>query len=518
MPFMGAEPISFGPFTLDRSAATLLSGGKPVGLGQRAYALLETLAGADGPVDKAALMEAAWPGTVVEEGNLTVQIAALRKALGTRPDGQEWIVTVPRVGYRLIVPAAVAPDPLPAEPADLPGGKPLIAVLPFHNFSSEAEQGYFADGVVEDIITALSRFKQFAVIARNSSFVYKDKAVDVRVAAKELGVRYMLEGSVRRGGDRVRVTAQLIDADNGAHIWAEKFDGNLADIFDFQDSITESVVGLIEPQIRKTEIERTRRKRPDSLDAYDLMLRAAPLILGPDREYYTNAVDLLHRAIALDPGYALAYAMCGWAHEKRYTFRVPVPEGIDDKAMAIEMSEKALALERDDAAVLAIAAWNVILLERDVERGMSLAERAVALNPNHLMVLNFAGLCCQGAGHLERSATLNMRALRLSPGAPDAYWTLTSLGCAAFLLGNAEEAVDWCQKAIAINDGWEATWMIVGAANAMLGRMVEARRAVERLLELNPASGAIMAKRSVWLPRHTEMIRDHLIMAGLPRE
>ena len=516
---MPDNKIAFGPIVFDRDRLSVTRDGEHFSLGGRGSALLKALLDADGGlVGKDALLEAVWPGAIVEESNLTVQIALLRKALGTRPDGQEWIVTVPRVGYRLILPAAVPSYPPAAETADLPGGKPLIAVLPFLNLSSEAEQGYFADGVVEDIITALSRFKQFAVVARNSSFVYKDKAVDVRTAARELGVRYVLEGSVRRAADRVRVTAQLIDADSGAHIWAEKFDGNLADIFDVQDTITESVVGLIEPQIRKTEIERMRRKRPDSLDAYDLMLRAGPLVLGPDREFYSEAVELLHRAVELDLGYALAYAMCGWAHEKRYTFSVPVPDGTDDKALAIEMSERALAIERDDAAVLAMAAWNVILLERDLERGVSLADRAVELNPNHLMVLNFASLCYQGTGHLERSAVLNRRALRLSPGAPDAYWTLTSLGFAAFLLGNAEEAIEWCQKAIAINGGWEATWMLIGAAYGKLGRMVEARRAVERLLELNPASGTIAAKRMVWLPHHSEMIREPLLRAGLPDE
>lgn len=393
-----------------------------------------------------------------------------------------------------------------------------IAVLPFDNISSDPDQDYFADGVVEDVITALSRFKTFAVVARNSSFVYKGRAVDVRTAAKELGVRYILEGSVRRGGARVRVTAQLIDADTGKHIWAERFDGGLEDVFDVQDKITESVIGLIEPQIRKIEIERTRRKRPDSLDAYDLMLRAGPLVLGTDLESYTEAIDLLHRAVALDPGYALAYALCGWAHEKRYTFNVPVPEGTDDRALAIEMSERALALDRDDAAVLAIAAWNVVLLKRDFERGVSLADRAVELNPNHLTVLNFAGLCCAAAGHLERSAVLNRRALRLSPGAPDAYWTLTMLATGALLLGNAEEAIDWCQKAIAVNGGWEVTWMMIAAAYAKLGRTVEARHAVERLVELNPLASTTNAKTMPLLPHHAEIIRENLVKAGLRQE
>jgi TolB-like protein len=510
--------IEFGPFVFDRDRLSVTRDGERISLGGRGAALLDALLKAEGAlVGKDKLFDSVWPGTTVEESNLTVQVALLRKALGTRSDGQEWIVTVPRVGYRLVVPRVL--DTAASGLPDLAGGKPLVAVLPFLNLSGDAEQGYFADGVVEDIITALSRFKQFAVVARNSSFVYKDKAVDVRVVARELGVRYVLEGSVRRASDRLRVTAQLIDADTGAHIWAEKFDGNLADIFDFQDKITESVVGLIEPQIRKTEIERTRRRRPDSLDAYDLMLRAQPFVLGPDREFYSEAVDLLHRAIALDPGYALAYALCGWAHEKRYTFRAPVPEGTDDKAMAIEMCEKALALERDDATVLAIAAWIVFLLERDFERGLSLADRAVELNPNHLIVLNFASLCYVGAGYLERCAALNRRGLRLSPGAPDSYWTLTSLACVALLLGNAEEAIDWCHKAIAVNDGWEGTWMWIAAAYAKAGRMVEARRAVQRLVEIDPAwTTTTLVKRFPWQPHHAEILRENLMKAGLRPE
>ena len=204
-------------------------------------------------------------------------------------------------------------------------GRPSIAVLPFANISGDHEQTYFADGVVEDIITALSRFKTFAVVARNSSFVYRDRAVDVREAAKALGVRYVLEGSVQRREKSVRVTAQLIDALTGVHLWAERFDGDLADIFDFQDRITESVVGLIEPQIRKAEIERARVKRPENLDAYDLYLRALPYFYGPETDGYATAIDLLERAVALDPGFATGLAYAAFAYEKRETTGCAAP-------------------------------------------------------------------------------------------------------------------------------------------------------------------------------------------------
>ena len=259
---------SFGPFIFDRTTGALSRGGRPIAVGGRGAALLAALVDADGgAVGKDALIEAAWPGTIVEEGNLSVQIATLRKALGQRADGQDWIATVPRVGYRLL-----KASPSPQDSAA--GVPPSLAVLPFGNLSGDAEQEYFADGVVEDIITALSRFRSFAVIARNSSFVYKGRAVDVRQVSKELGVRYVLEGSVRRGGERLRITAQLVDGQTGAHLWAEHFDGAVGEVFEFQDRIAERVVGVVEPQILWAEVRRSKRERPDSIEAYDLYLRA----------------------------------------------------------------------------------------------------------------------------------------------------------------------------------------------------------------------------------------------------
>lgn len=505
------ETISFGSFVLDRRRQILTRNGEAVALGHRGYLLLEALIDAAGEtVDKTTLMERAWPGMIIEEGNLTVQIAALRKALG--PESEPLIVTVPRVGYRFVTPLEALPVG-----ADLGGGPPLIAVLPFANLSSDADQAFFADGMVEDIIAALSRFRQFAVVARNSSFVYRDRLVDVRVAARELGVRYVLEGSVRRAGNRVRVTAQLIDAESAAHIWADKFDGDFADIFDFQDRITESVVGLIEPQIRKSEIERARRKRPENLDAYELFLRAGPMILGPERAEWNEAIELLHRAISLDPGYAPAYAICGWAHEKRNTFGGDAPPGIDDKAIALEMSEKALALERDDAVVLAVAAWNIILLGRDRDRGHSLASRAVELNPNHVLVLNFAALCFTASDSNERARECNLRALRLSPGAPDAYWSCTNLAGIAIDFGRYEEAVDWCLKALAINNGWEVTWASLTTAYVYLERMDDARRAVAQMLAINPSANLdSLDPAGVSHDPFRRRVRDALRRAGLP--
>ncbi|MEQ1768627.1 MAG: winged helix-turn-helix domain-containing protein [Devosia sp.] len=227
------EVLSFGPFVVDPQRQTVLRDGLAVPLGQRAVALLAALAAAAGAVDKSTLMDAAWPNTIVEENNLTVQIAALRRALGQRADGNEWIVTVPRVGYRLIKDATPS-----SEKAENGSSKlPSIIVLPFPNLSGDTSQDYFADGVVEDLIMALSRFSSFVVLARNSSFAYKGRDVDVRDLQRDLGVRYAVEGSMRRAGNRMRVTAQLVDTQSGAQLWSDTFDGVVADVFDVQERI-----------------------------------------------------------------------------------------------------------------------------------------------------------------------------------------------------------------------------------------------------------------------------------------
>src|SRR5215469_1221896 len=279
-----AATYILGPFRLDAATDTLFRGGEPVSLGHRAVALLRVLVEQPGiPVSKDALMEAAWAGLTVEESNLAVQIAALRRVFGEEPGGENWIETLPRRGYRFVGPASIRDQGAltAASPAaNFPGSsnpplpdRPSIAVLPFQNISADPEEEYFADGMAHEIITALSRFRQLFVIARNSTFTYKGRAVDVRQMGRELGVRYGLEGSVRRAANRVRIIGQLIDTATGAHLWADRFDGRLEDIFDLQDQVTASVVGAIAPTLEKAEIERAKRKPTDSLAAYDYFLR-----------------------------------------------------------------------------------------------------------------------------------------------------------------------------------------------------------------------------------------------------
>jgi TolB-like protein len=264
---MSSEEVRFGRFRFDLGRRELWRDGVPVRLGSRALDVLSMLAGAAGNVvTKDELLARVWPGLVVEENNLQVQVSALRKALDEDQSGQSYLITVPGRGYRFI--GLVESSNEPALP-----DKPSIAVLPFQNMSDDPKQEYFADGMVEDITTALSHMRWLFVIARDSSFVYKGRTVDVKQVGRELGVRYVVEGGVRKAGHRVRITAQLIDASTGAHLWADHFDGDREDIFDLQDQVTASVVGAIAPKLEQAEIERAKRKPTESLDAYDYFLR-----------------------------------------------------------------------------------------------------------------------------------------------------------------------------------------------------------------------------------------------------
>src|SRR3974390_1611703 len=291
-----AKSYVLGPFRLDTAAQVLFRGPEPVPLGQRAVALLRVLVERPGdPVSKNTLIELAWSGQAVEESNLTVQMAAVRRTLGAQPGAERWIETLPRHGYRYVGPLEIKdearPGPLLARGALPLPERPSIAVLPFHNLSGDPEQDYFADGMVEDIISALSRIRWVFVIARNSSFIYKGRAADVKQVGRELGVRYVLEGSVRKGGNRVRITAQLIEAETGAHLWADRFDGSLEDVFDLQDKVAIDVAGVIEPALQAAEVRRSAARPTNDLTAYDLYLRALATFYPITKERLLEALE-----------------------------------------------------------------------------------------------------------------------------------------------------------------------------------------------------------------------------------
>ncbi|MEO7223692.1 MAG: winged helix-turn-helix domain-containing tetratricopeptide repeat protein [Devosia sp.] len=508
---MGTGQISFGPFVLDRSAQSLLSGGKPIALGQRGYALLDALASADGNVSKADLIEAAWPGTIVEDGNLTVQIAALRKALGTRPDGQEWIVTAPRVGYRLL-------RELPSAAAE-PSAVPAVAVLPFQNLGGDPEQDYFADGMVEDIITALSRFKSFAVIARSSSFAYKGRTTDVRRVAAELGVRYVLEGSVRRAGERLRITAQLAEGGTGTQIWAQQFDGPVNDVFEFQDRIVEAIVGIVEPQIQELELERARRKRPEDITAYELYLQALQKFTSTTNDDNISGYGLIVRAVEREPNNGTYLALAADFLQHRYGMGWP-PIGPDDFDGARDFANRALVNAPDDPAVAA-RAGNVLLQHcREYDRGLAIVRRAVKLNPYNFFVAALTAVCELHCGDLDVARELFERSARLNPAATGAFFPLTGIAHVEMARGNFEEALVFAERSYALSTVFDACLWMLASANAHLGRMDEARRYCAELLRLSPRAtiSSIRAGQPAKIPQRIETVLAGLKLAGLPEK
>ncbi len=498
----------FGPFVLT-PGRELRRDGKPVALGPRALLMLETMLDARGEiVTKAEMMERVWPGVIVEEGNITVQIAALRKELGPRPGGEEWIVTVPRVGYRLVRGAAASTE------VDVQG-KPTVAVLPFVNLSGDATQDYFADGLVEDLITALSRFKSFAVVSRYSSFAYKGRSIDVRQVARELGVRYLLEGSVRLSGERVRVTVQLVDAATGTHLWASSFDGELGQIFEFQDRITASVVGLVEPQIRRAEIERTRRRWPDNPQAYDHFLRALSYFNSRNPADYVTAFNHLEQAIALQPDYAAALAYASWSLARHGTVALTMISP-RNASHCLELARLAVQYGDDDPVVLAICSHSLLAIGHMRAEGLDMVDRAIRANPHNVVVQVLGGICNMLAGDPAKAEACYRRAYNLSPGAPEASESLAGIGFARFFMQDYQGALEWLERSQATLVDWPPTYWILTAAYAHLDRLDDARATLRRLLDFAPyttiAGVATVALRS---DGRFDLILDGLRKAGL---
>jgi adenylate cyclase len=372
------------------------------------------------------------------------------------------------------------------KPLPLPD-KPSIAVLPFQNMSGDPEQEYFADGMVEDIITALSRFKELFVIARNSSFTYKGRAVDVKQVGRELGVRYVLEGGVRKAANRVRITGQLVDTATGAHLWADRFDGGLGDIFDLQDQVTESVVGAIAPAVEKAEIERAKRKPTESLDAHALYLRgSARLYQFASRQANDEGLRLFKSAIELDPDFAPAYgraAACyAWAKGNNWISITP-----NEIAEVTRLAQRVVELGKDDAIALAASGWALAYVVRDLGVGAALIDRALVLNSNLAEAFFCGGWAKNWLGEPEAAIERFARAMRLSPLDPWVTGMRVGTAHAHFFLGRYDEATSWAALAFQDNPDLPPGLRIDAASNAMAGRPEQAHKAMARLRQLNPA-------------------------------
>ncbi|TPI82665.1 winged helix-turn-helix domain-containing protein [Mesorhizobium sp. B2-8-9] len=464
---MHGTRIAFGPFVLDPDIGTLLREEIPVAVGHRGLTLLAALAARPGEIlTKAELLDAVWPGTAVEEGNLTVQIATLRKALGPTDNGGEWIATVPRVGYRFtgtIKPVASAPyKTIP------PSGKPSIAVLPFANLGGDQDQQYLSDGITEDIITELARFRSLLVIARNSSFQFRHLAMDIAEVHRKLGVRYLVEGSIRKLGDRIRITTQLIDAATGTHLWAQRYDRALNDIFALQDEVAALIASMVEGQAEAESATRTRRKPPADWDAYDYYLQGRAHFY---RYELQKSEPLFVRSVDLDPTFAQAHAFLAQALVGRFWY------DNDPRTLqkAWDSARTALSVDRSDGVCHQSMGLVLTHMRQHSDAGVHF-ERARSLNPLDVNIAGDYASWLNYGGRAEAALNVLETALLREPLPPVWFWEVK--GSSLFLLGRYSEAVASYRKA---GDHF-FIHAFLAASYAHLGEMEKARAEVEEAL------------------------------------
>jgi TolB-like protein len=524
----------FGECVLDTGRRELSRGGEAVTVGPQVFDLLiHLIENRDRVVSKDELFEVIWRGRTVSDSTLTSHVNFARRAIGDTGEDQRLVRTIPRKGFRFVGDVREVPSPTSATSsvvetapshldATLMDGlalpdHPSVAVLPFLNLSGDPEQDYFADGVVEDIIGALSRMQWLFVIARNSSFTYKGRAVDVKQVGRELGVRYVLEGSVRKAGTRVRVTGQLIDATTGAHLWAERFDSTLDDIFDLHDELATSVVGAIAPQLERAEIQRAKHKPTAKLDAYDYYLRGMASFHQGSRDGTSDALRLFYQAIEHDrdfaSGYAMAAACIFWSKFNGW---------VADRSQAIaegaRLTRRAIELGKDDAVALARGGHGVANFVGDVDGGIALIDKALVLNPNLAAAWFLGGFVKIMQGEPDNAIERMRYAMRLSPLDSEMYRMQGGTALAHLFAGRYDEAARWAEKALRDLPSFLIIVCVIAASHALAGRMDEARRAMGDLRRLDPA--LCLSGLKDWLlfhrPEHLAVLSDGLRRAGLP--
>ena len=394
--------------------------------------------------------------------------------------------------------------------------RPSIAVLPFANLSGDPQQEYFADGIVEEIITALSRVRWLSVIARNSSFTYKGKNVDVKQVGRELGVRYVLEGSVRKSANRMRITGQLIDTSTGAHLWADRFDGELEDVFELQDQVTAKVVGAIAPKLEQAEMERAKRKPTESLDAYDFYLRGLASLHQWTRESCDEALRLFYRAIELDPGFASAHGMAAWSFLwRKMNGWISSREEV---AEVERLARRAVELGPDDAVALSGGGYALVFVVHDLDNGAAFIERALALNPNLAWALHSSGWTKAFLGDPDAAIKHLTHAMRLSPLDPLRFRAQGGIAFAHLLAGRYDEAITWAETALRERPNYLAAMRELAASCALAGRLPEAQKAMAHLRQIDPEMRVSTVKDWVPLRRPDDLKRleEGLRKVGLP--
>ena len=522
----------FEDYLLDLDRRELSRGSRAIAIGPQVFDLLVHLVqNREHVVSKDNLLDAVWHGRIVSESTLTSHINAVRKAIGDNGEEQRLVRTVARKGFRFVgdvrqadatnglhLPALeIATSAESAAPSHALPDKPSIAVLAFQNLSGDAEQEYFADGVVEEIITALSRIRWLFVIARNSSFTYKGRAVDVKQISRELGVRYVLEGSVRKAANRVRITGQLIDASAGTHLWAERFEGSLDDIFELQDQIATSVVGAIAPELERAEIERAKRKPTENLGAYDYYLRGMADLHRGTREAIDEALVLLGKAIELDPDFASAYGAAAWCHFWRKVNGWS-SDPVREVAEGGRLARRAVELGRDDAVALARGGHAFAHFTGDLDAGIALHDRAVLLNPNLAAAWFLGGFLRIWHGESDTAIEHFARAMRLSPLDPETYRMQAGMAAAHLFARRFDAASTLADEAFRNLPSFLLAATVAAASHTLAGRLEEGKKAMARVRELDPLLR--VSRLGDWLPirraEDLETFADGLRRAGLP--
>lgn len=527
-PLRSSARYQFEDFILDADRRELTQASEPIAMGPQVFdLLLHLVENRTHVVTKDELLDAVWNGRIVSESTLTSHINAARKAIGDSGEEQRLVRTIARKGYRFVgevTEAHKASDSrlegasivVPSAPVDralpLPE-RPSIAVLPFLNLSEDPEQEYFTDGVVDDIISALSRMRWLFVIARNSSFTYKGRAVDVKQIGRELGVRYVLEGSVRRAAQRVRITGHLIDATTGAQLWSERFESTLEDVFDLQDQLTTCVVGALAPHLERAEIERARRKPTESLDAYDCYLRGTRKFREMSSSAVEEALQLFHGAIQRDPDFASAHAMAAWCHCWRKLNRWPT-----DVAEGARLGRRAVELGPDDAVALARSGHALAHLTRELDDSIGLLDRALALDSNLAAGWYLSGFLKVWRGEPDGAIEAISHGMRLSPLGADVYQMEIGIALAHLMAGRSAEAMASAEKVSRHMADYALPASILAASYTRAGRRSEARQAMQQLRRIDPTLR--LSELGEWLPfRRTEDLKnfaDALREAGLP--
>jgi TolB-like protein len=516
----------FDEFVLDTDRRELRKAAGLISVEPQVFDLLIYLIGnRDRVVSKDDVLAAVWGGRLVSESALTSRINAARHAIGDSGEAQRLIKTLPRKGVRFVGEVRQVHEPATAtpqiseqhRPPALPD-RPSIAVLPFANMSGDPEQDYFADGIAEEIITALSRMRLLFVIARNSSFAYKGRSVDEKQIGRELGVRYLLEGSVRRAAGRIRITGQLVEAETGLQLWADRFEGKVEDVFELQDYVTASVVGAIAPRLGQAEIERAKRKPTESLDAYDYYLRGMSNVHRWNKEANEEALHNFRCAIERDPEFGSAYGLaarcysqrkaCGWMADRQR-----------ETAEAERLAWLAVEFGKDDAVALCTAGIVIGYVVGNLDDGDKLIDQALALNPNLAWAWVFGSWIKIWLGEPDAVTERAARAMRLSPNDPEVlFFMQTATAYSQFLMGRYAEAFSWSQSALRQRPNSVISIVAAAASGALAGRLPEAQEAMERLRQLEPELCVADLKELSPFRRadHSARWADGLRKAGLP--